>query len=283
MDPRFAIWTKPGTLTASVPRPKSLSSHVTPIDAAASGLPPLVREQWRNISAESVWLRPADWYHPAVDAVVESVMTGTDTSPAAARLGAVRGESGVGIVETIDDFACLYRSLGTAEPPLAPLRALCEGWVAAQDAAPVHAQCLDPETGLPTAEYLRVRLAETYGTAARTSVQPSRSHGLLFVDVAVADLDPWSRIARSAVVGQVLALAYGEGHPMASLGEGSFAVLVERSPELGDVIAALRDDLTSHADRLGVDSLVRQPPRVWLEALPETHAGALELLAHIGR
>jgi hypothetical protein len=81
----------------------------------------------------------------------------------------------------------------------------------------------------------------------------------------------------------VLAVAYGEGHPMASLGEGSFAVLVERGPELGDAIAALRDELTSHADRLGVDSLVRQPPRVWLEALPETHAGALELLAHIGR
>jgi hypothetical protein len=257
--------------------------NVTFLDAAATGVPPVLREQWRAISAESVWLRPADWYHPAIDAVVEAVLNDADTSPAAARLGAVRGESGVGIVETIDDFACLYRSLGALVPPLAPLRALCEGWVAAQDAAPVHAQCLDPETGLPTAEYLRVRLAETYGTAARAGQQPSRTHGLLLVDVAVAELDPWSRIARSAVVGQVLALAYGEGHPMASLGEGTFAVLVERNADLGAKIAQVRAELASHADRLSVESLVRQPPRVWLEALPETHAGALELLAHVGR
>jgi hypothetical protein len=274
---------QPGDIVASCLHTSALSSVVTFIDAAATGVPPVLREQWRASSAESVWLRPADWYHPAIDAVVEAVLKGEDTSPAAARLGAVRGESGVGIVETIDDFACLFRSLGTDVPPLAPMRALCEGWVAAQDASMVQAQCLDPETGLPTAEYLRVRLAETYGTAERAGQQPSRTHGLLLVDVAVAELDPWSRIARSAVVGQVLVVTYGKGHPMASLGEGAFAVLVERGPELGKDIAALRQELVSHADRLGVESLVRQPPRVWLEALPETHAGALDLLAHVGR
>ena len=256
---------------------------MTFLDAATTGVPPVLREQWRAISAETVWLRPTDWYHPAIDAVVEAVLNDADTSPAAARLGAVRGESGVGIVETIDDFACLYRSLGAEVPPLAPLRALCEGWVAAQDAAPVYAQCLDPETGLPTAEYLQVRLAETYGCAERTGQQPSRTHGLLLVDVAVAELDPWSRIARSAVVGQALVRAYGKGHPMASLGEGTFAVLVGRKPDLGPQIARVRAELASQADRLSVASLVRQPPRVWLEPLPETHAGALELLAHVGR
>ncbi|RYV49446.1 hypothetical protein [Pengzhenrongella frigida] len=256
---------------------------MTSLDATAAGLPPALREQWRAISAESVWLRPADWYHPAIDAVVEAALRGTDTSPAAARLGAVRGENGVGIVETIDDFACLFRSLGTLDPPLGPMRALCEGWVAAQDAAPAHTQCLDPETGLPTAEYLRVRLAETYGVAARAGHAPTGTHSLLLVDVAVAELDPWSRIARSAVVGQVLALTYGEGHPMASLGDGTFAILVERNASLGTDIARLRDELVAHADRLAVTSLVRQPPRIWLEALPETHAGALDLLAHVAR
>lgn len=256
---------------------------MTRIDEAATGPSLSLREQWRSVSAESVWLRPADWYHPAVDAVVEAVLTGADPSPAAARLGSVRGGSGVGIAEAIDDLACLYGSLGCANPPLDPVRALCEGWVAAQDAAPVHAQCLDPETGLPTAEYLRVRLAETYGTASRSGRHASRSHGLLLVDVAVAPLDPWSRIARSAVVGQVLRLAYGEGHPMASLGDGVFAVLVERGPDLGAGVSRLRHELTSHAHRLRVQSLVRQPPRVWLEPLPETHTDVLALLSHLGR
>ena len=251
-------------------------------EAAATPLPRL-RERWRSVSAESVWLRPADWYHPAVDAVVESVLTDVDPGPAAARLGSARGESGVGIAEAIDDLACLFRSLGYTEPPFGPVRALCEGWVAAQDAAPVHSQCVDPETGLPTAEYLRVRLAETYGLADQTGTPAGRSHGLLLVDVAVTPLNPWSRIARSAVVGQALVLAYGQGHPMASLGDGVFAVLVERDPNLGGDVSRLQDQLASHAHRLGVESLVRQPPRVWLEPLPETHIGALELLSHLGR
>lgn len=253
------------------------------INEAAATLPPRLREHWRSASAESVWLRPADWYHPAVDAIVEAVLTGVDPEPAAARLGSARGESGVGIAETIDDLACLYRSLGLSDTPLGPVRALCEGWAAAQDAAPVHSQCVDPETGLPTAEYFRVRLAETYGTAARTGVPAGRSHGLLLVDVAVNQLDPWARIARSAVVGQALGFAYGDGHPMASLGDGVFAVLVERDPRIGVDVTMLRDHIAQHADELRVESLMRQPPRVWLESLPETHAGALELLAHVGR
>jgi len=260
-----------------------LSSHVTTTDRAAGVLPPLLREQWRSVSEQSVWLRPADWYHPAVDAVVESVLTDADPSPAAALLGTVRGECGVGIAEAIDDLACLYRSLGCAEPPLGPVRALCEGWVAAQEAAPVHTQYLDPETGVPTAEYLQVRLTETYGAAARAGLPADTMHALLLIDVAVTPLDPWSRIARSAVVGHALSVTYGSGHPMASLGDGAFAVLVERLPDLRAGVARLQGQLAWHAERLRVDSLVRQPPRVWLEPLPATHPGAVELLSHVRR
>ncbi|QTE29316.1 hypothetical protein [Pengzhenrongella sicca] len=250
---------------------------------AAATLPPHPRELWRSVSAESVWLRPADWYHPAVDAIVEALQNDADPTPAALRLGTARGESGVGISEAINDLACLYRSMGRGETPLASVRALCEGWVAAQDAVPVHAQCVDPETGLPTSEYLRVRLAETYALAARAGTTASRTHGLLIVDVAVAGLDPWSRIARSAVVGQALDVAFGAGHPMASLGEGVFAVLVARDQHVGTDATRLRHHIGTHAEQLQVDSLLRQPPRVWLEPLPETHAAALELLAHVGR
>lgn len=246
-------------------------------------LSPGLREQWRRVSEQSVWRRPADWYHPAVDAVVESVLTDADPRPAAARLGTARGERGVGIAEAIDDLACLYRSLGCPEPPLGPVRALCEGWVAAQEATPVHAQFLDPETGVPTAEYLQVRLSETYGAASRAGQPANRTHALVLIDVAVSPLDPWSRIARSAVVGHALSVSYGAGHPMASLGDGAFAVLVERGPDLGTSVVGLREQLDWHAHRLRVESLVRQPPRVWLEPLPATHRGAIRLLSHVRR
>ncbi|NMR21210.1 hypothetical protein HIR71_13470 [Cellulomonas fimi] len=246
-------------------------------------LPVHAREQWRSASAASVWLRPDDWYHPAVDAVLEALLAGADPVPAAGRLGEVRSECGVGIGESIDDLACLYRSLRLEGPSLDVVRALCDGWAAAQDAVPVNAQCVDPETGLPTVEYLRVRLAETYGVAARRGERAGDRHALLVVDVAVGMRDPWARIARSAVVGQALVQSYGDGQPMASLGEGVFLLLVERDAELGTRATALRDRLTSHARRLGVETLVRQPPRVWVESLPPTHARLVELLSHLAR
>lgn len=246
-------------------------------------MPGPLREQWRSVSEQSVWRRPADWYHPAVDAIVEAMLTNVDPSPAAARLGTARGERGVGIAEAIDDLACLYRSLGCAEPPLGPVRALCEGWVAAQEATPVHPQYLDPETGVPTAEYLQVRLTETYGAASRAGRPANRTHALLLIDVAVTPLDLWSRIARSAVVGHALSVSYGAGHPMASLGDGAFAVLVERDPDLRTGVTRLREQLAWHAQQLRVESLVRQPARVWLERLPATHQGAVALLSHVSR
>jgi hypothetical protein len=75
-----------------------------------------------------VWRWPADWYHPAVDALAEAVLAGSDPCGAAGRLGEVRGRGSVGIAESIDDLACLFRSIGVLQPPLAVVRALCQGW-----------------------------------------------------------------------------------------------------------------------------------------------------------
>ena len=80
-------------------------------------LPAALRERWRDESVGSVWLRPSDWYHPAVDAIAAAILSPTDTSIAAEELGRARGYDGVGIGETIDDLGALYRALGATEPP----------------------------------------------------------------------------------------------------------------------------------------------------------------------
>ncbi|GEA86706.1 hypothetical protein CCE01nite_06550 [Cellulomonas cellasea] len=250
---------------------------------SSQAVPPALRERWRSQSAESVWLRPADWYHPAVDAVVEAVLAGRDPSAAAERLGEVRGGAGVGISEAIEDLACLYRSTGAVEPPLAVVRALCEGWSSAQGGALLMGSCLDPESGLPTRDYLVTRLGETYGTAEREDTFAQLTHCLVLVDVAAAEVSPWTRMARSAAVGAALRNAYGPGHPMATLGGGLFAVLVERDPELGPGIAVARLEITHQAEQLEVTDLLRQPPRIWTEQLPRTHERAVQLLAEISR
>lgn len=247
-------------------------------DAWASTL----REQWRAETVDTVWLRPRDWYHPAVDAMAEALSAGACPAAAVGRLGEVRGSAGVGIAETLDDVAVLYRLVGR-DPGLEVVRALCEGWAGAVEAAPIQATFMDPESGLPTLEYLAVRLGETYGAARRDAEDVAAGHCLVLVDVAADDVSPWRRMARSAAMGRALVAAMTTGHPMASLGGGTFAVLVARDEDLGATVRRVRDEVDEQAEQLHITGLLRQPPRIWIEPLPETHERAVDLLNHLRR
>src|SRR4051812_40040345 len=172
-------------------------------------LPTALRDRWRDESVGSVWLRPSDWYHPAVDAIAAAILSPDDTTVAAEELGRARGYDGVGIGETIDDLGALYRALGAAEPPVRVVRALCEGWADAQAGALAFGTALDPESGLPTRQYLAIRLAETYRDAAIPTQRDRTTssgvgHHLVLVDVAAGDIDPFTRAARSAAVGAAM-------------------------------------------------------------------------------
>jgi hypothetical protein len=233
---------------------------------------------WETASVDSVWLRPGDWYTPAAEALVEALEAGLDTSPSAYRLGQARSDAGVGITEAIDDMAVLFRAAGRESAPMRSIRSLCEGWTEGGSSSVVAPQMTDAESGLGTSEYLAHRLSEVYGAAERSGTHVKQTHAIVMIDVVVEDVDPWQRIARNAAVGEALRGAYGEGHPMARLGDGLYAVLVERGERLGVGIASLRDHISERAVALKIGNLVRQPPRVWIETLPETHAYAVELL-----
>ncbi len=245
----------------------------------ASGL----LQRWQAKSLHSVWLRPGDWYTPATEALVEALEARLDTAAAAFRLGQARSEAGVGITEAIDDMAVLFRAAGYESAPIRSIRALCEGWTEGSPTPSSAPLMADPESGLGTAEYLTQRLSEVYGAAFRSGVSVTNSHALVMIDVSVADPDPWQRLARNAAVGQALKGAYGDGHPVARLCDGLYAVLVERGPMLGAGIAALRDHISDSAATMRVGNLMRQPPRVWIEALPETHRYAHELIESLQR
>ncbi|WP_149205121.1 hypothetical protein [Actinotalea subterranea] len=247
-------------------------------DAGAVAL----REQWRAVTVDAVWLRPGDWYHPAVDALVEAIVSGGSPLAAAARLGESRGAAGVGIAETLDDVAALYGLIGL-EPGLDVVRALCEGWAVAVEGIPVQAACIEPESGLPTLEYLAVRLGETYGAARKHAHHAFLTHCLVLVDVATEELPAWRRMARSAAMGRALSSALVPGHPMAALGGGAFAVLVARDFDLGETVRLMRDQVNEQAAQLQISDLLRQPPRIWIEPLPETHERAVDLLNHLRR
>lgn len=249
-----------------------LSPDVT-IDLGSDGppLPHQLRDRWHDASVSSVWRRPADWYHPAVDALALALLTGDDVEPFAHELGAARGHDGVGVGESIDDLGCLYRATGGAEPPTAVVRALCEGWADAQAAAVVTGAAVDAVSGLPNRPYLAVRLAEQYAS-------PPPHGALLLVDSAVADLARWSVSVRSAAVGRALADTYGPGHPMAAVGGGVFAVLVRACDEPDGRADEVRVRVAHAARRLGVADALRQPLRTSLVPLPPTLDEAVALL-----
>jgi len=260
--------------------PLTVTSYENVPDASVS---PALREQWRTESVESVWLRPNDWYHPAVDAVVEAVVAGMPVDAPVARLGEVRGATGVGITEAIDDLICLYRSAGGDAPPAETIRALCEGWAHAHESSPAFTECMDPESALGTVGYLAMRLTEVYGEAARQGTSATETHCLTIVDVESGENAPWRRMARSAAMGRALTTVYGAGHPMARLSGGVFVALVQRDAYLGADVRMLRAVVGQEASSLGVADFTRQPPRIWIESLPATHELAVALLSQLHR
>lgn len=241
-----------------------------------------LRERWRDESLATVWIRPGDWYHPAVEALVEAVAEGRSAEGPAERLGAARAACGAGIAESLDDVTVLFGVAALPVPPHA-LRAVAVGWVAEHERTPFRATAHDPATGLPTGEYLGERLRETYGAAQRTGTHVPDTHGLLMLDVGIDDLDTWQRLARSAAIGRTLHQVFGEGHPMAAISDATYAVLCERGPSTAGTGHALRRVVERNAEVLGLTAEVRRPTRVWLERLPDTHDAALMLLTHLGR
>ncbi|NOV97040.1 hypothetical protein [Isoptericola halotolerans] len=239
------------------------------------------RERWRTASLTEVWLRPGDWYHPAVDALVEALVAGRSPEMASHRLGTARSAAGIGLDETLDDLACLYRSLG--EPlDVDAVRGAAQGWVQVRERDPAPTGVRDPATGLPTADYLGERLRETYGRATDDEGVPG-THCLVVLDVAVDSLGAWQRMARAASVGNTLDQVFGPGHPMAALSDGVFAVLCERGTETTRLAQSVRIIVERNAEVLGVSESLRRPVRVWVERLPETHESALDLIKHLRR
>lgn len=241
-----------------------------------------LREQWRATSLQTVWLHEDDWYHPAVDAIVEAIADGTTSLPACERLGLARAHNGCSIGETIDDLMCLLGALGGPDVGAA-LRALCTGWAEGQT-APLGAQgCTDPETGLHTAGHLTARLAEVYDSGRLRGAAASESHALVVVDVGLDQVSPWQRIARSASMGRTLTDTFGQSHPMASVGGGTFVILVERDEELLATLDDLRILIKQDACELGVSTILRRPPRIRVETLPATVTEARALIDQLGR
>lgn len=70
---------------------------------------------------------------------------------------------------------------------------------------------------------------------------------------------------------------------MAPLGGGVFVVLVERDGTVLTTLDEVRLLIEQDSADLGVSTIVRRPPRLWIEHLPSTSRAAVHLLQRLAR
>jgi hypothetical protein len=233
-----------------------------------------LRDAWLRESLKSGWVRSGDWWAPEVDALVTALSAGRDVVSPCGKLGRARAEAGVGAREALNDLYALYRQLPGGGPPLIAVRALVEAWTETTVAAIRTATCEDPLSGLASAAYLRTRLGEVYRDAEREAAVAADRHVLLVVDLGDrAGPQGWEAMLFRLTLGDCLRSAFSGGETLASVGPRAVIGLVARDQHLARRVETLRTRLGHVRELDGV--------RVWLERLPGSVQGALDLVAGI--
>ncbi|MDT8909482.1 GGDEF domain-containing protein [Amycolatopsis sp. PS_44_ISF1] len=249
-----------------------------------------LRARWRTASLAAGWRFPSDWALPEVDAVCAAVVrhgaSGAET--ALAGLGRARAAAGAGLAETLSDLAALHAVLAEPEAvdgfvspevdatPARILRVTALAWADVATDQLVHTEVTDPLTGLPSAAYLRTRLAELYrGGGWEDKV-------LLVVAMDLASVSGWPRLTGMILAADAVRSVFDAGESYATLGPSTVAVLADRDDRLASHGVALRRALN---DRLSVDAQLSEVsrPRVSALRLPPTHERACVLLAELAR
>lgn len=237
-----------------------------------------LRGQWQAKAFAFGWAFPSDWHDPAIDAVCDAVIAGTDVWEAAERLGRGRASAGVSLSEALADVDALASIVpGRYTDPLR--RAVSLGW-ADRVIAPT-ASVADPMTGLVTPEYLQIRLGEVYRASEVRAEPVSTSWALVVARLDLAGHVGWQRTLPMILVAEGLRRIFDGGQSLVLMGEAVAVALCERDLVLARRARLLRSMVTDSIER---DPQIIVPgPSVWIENLPSTYRAALDLLDELGR
>jgi hypothetical protein len=291
--PTFRPGFDPTTLRAALAEPDEFCVEVA--DPAA------LRRAWRGAAMVIGWARPQDWWCVEVDAVSEAVAERRDLLGVFSQLGRARAEAGVGLGETLDDVAALYAVLAERAAPAAVVRVLAEAWAEVGFEPLRVGTCEDPLTGLTSAAHLRTRLAEVYREAERGGGSVRATHALVVVPTGLDTVAGWDGLLRRLALGECLRSVFSGGETLAGLGPSVVVGLVTRTPLLAAMIESLRRRLADVATGIAVrggtegggawgarDAVTGvsgdgEPPRVWVEGLPEGLSEAYAVLEDLAR
>ncbi|MPY77468.1 MAG: GGDEF domain-containing protein [Actinophytocola sp.] len=254
----------------------------------------MLRAKWRSASLAAGWRFPSDWGLPEVDTVCAALTAGGPNEAVVSGLGRARAASGAGLDETLTDLAALHavvadgdRHGGFVVPdidatPSRLVRVTALAWADVALDRYAHTEVTEPLTGLPSASYLRTRLAEVYRGAARAGRTATDDALLLTVSFDLAGMASWPRLAAMILAADALRSVFDGPETTAALGPSVLAVLAVRDADIAAQAVALRREITErmHADPQ-LDDV--SSPAISFVRLHPTYEESCALLRRIGR
>jgi hypothetical protein len=214
---------------------------------------------------------------PRFGKVGEALASGSESVEACEVVGSDLARDGVSLEEAMDALSTTYRMVRGGDPDHAVTRALSLGWSEATLGYLNRLSCEDPLSGLASMAHVRGRLAELYRRQAGEGVAVRDTHALVVVDVPVARGTASAgriRVEQALLasrVGELVRAVFPGAETVGRVGPRKVVVLCERGDRLGPRVVELRQRL------VGLDAGAPSG-RVWLEALPDSDAGAAALL-----
>ncbi len=240
-----------------------------------------ITPKWFDVGAAHVGLRWDEWLsEPTLETIV-AVLSGAGVPGALARLGSDRAHSGLTLPEASADFRALLqvsprnvrRSLERSYADVA----FSAGWWETFSNGLGPQSCIDPLSGLVTAEYLAVRMSELYRAGAALDYPPASTHALAVLHVMGANDSPLTRSRRRIEIGTLLRDSFAAGETIATNGDDAYVVLVPRHESLPEMLSILRERLSV------LPSLRTGRVELWIEPLPADIELSHALVADLSR
>ncbi|WP_109508291.1 hypothetical protein [Nocardioides speluncae] len=220
---------------------------------------------------------------------------------ACAEAGRELARDGASLDEALEGLRLTSLAVIGLEPAYVDIRALSNAWSEATLGYLHQLSCEDPMTGLASLAHVRSRLSELYRGELRERGRVQEAHALVVASLPAGppgepqeggspglfllgpdgspEVGPdahLTRTLRMARLGEAARTVFAGPETIGRVGQHRVVVLTDRDELLGRRVALLRRILGSLVN-------AGDAPRVWIEGLPSTDAGAAQLLDELAR
>ena len=224
--------------------------------------------RWHAASGSS--LPFAEWADPSTDALASAFDAATDpddVEQAVVSFARARAGADHDIESVAADLVALVRLAWPAgrdvwQGAIDPVGLVARGlsaWAGVHATAARSAGCIDPTTGLATADYLRERIRELHGQCDALAISPPVTFAALVVQLDAAHLSPPYRVGARVAVARRLAARFRAGETLAAPRPDRMVVVMP-SYGLHRAVREVRDDLAGVGELDRVEVTVSRLP-----------------------